>query len=54
MTRSGRLRPRSAGARPPLQAMEACIDEQRETYGVEPICRVLPIGFASLKWRAVW
>jgi hypothetical protein len=24
--------------------MEAFIDEQRETYGVEPICRVLPIA----------
>ncbi|PVE20236.1 IS3 family transposase [Microvirga sp. KLBC 81] len=32
------------GARPPLQAMKAFIDEHREVYGVEPICRVLPIA----------
>ena len=32
------------GARPPVQAMIAFIDEHREAYGVEPICRVLPIA----------
>ncbi|WP_184095485.1 IS3 family transposase [Sphingopyxis panaciterrulae] len=32
------------GARPPVQAMIAFIDEHREVYGVEPICRVLPIA----------
>ncbi|HWU76959.1 MAG TPA: IS3 family transposase [Rhodanobacter sp.] len=32
------------GARPPVQAMTAFIDEQREVYGVEPICKVLPIA----------
>ncbi|MFD2406257.1 IS3 family transposase [Azorhizophilus paspali] len=32
------------GARPPLQAMKAFIDDHREVYGVEPICRVLPIA----------
>ncbi|WP_148650883.1 MULTISPECIES: IS3 family transposase [Sphingopyxis] len=32
------------GARPPVQAMTAFIDEHREVYGVEPICRVLPIA----------
>ena len=32
------------GARPPVQAMIAFIDDHREAYGVEPICRVLPIA----------
>src|SRR4029079_7743747 len=32
------------GARPPLQAMKAFIDEHRGAYGVEPICKVLPIA----------
>ncbi|WP_370655810.1 IS3 family transposase, partial [Paracraurococcus lichenis] len=32
------------GARPPLEAMIAFIDDHREVYGVEPICRVLPIA----------
>ena len=32
------------GARPPVQAMIAFIDDHREVYGVEPICRVLPIA----------
>jgi putative transposase len=32
------------GARPPIQAMIAFIDDHREAYGVEPICRVLPIA----------
>ncbi|WP_156482894.1 IS3 family transposase [Sphingopyxis granuli] len=32
------------GARPPVQAMTAFIDEHRDVYGVEPICRVLPIA----------
>ena len=32
------------GARPPVQAMIAFIDEHRDVYGVEPICRVLPIA----------
>ena len=32
------------GARPPVQAMIAFIDEHRGVYGVEPICRVLPIA----------
>ncbi|WP_425506377.1 IS3 family transposase [Stakelama sediminis] len=33
-----------AGARPPVQAMTSFIDEHRSEYGVEPICRVLPIA----------
>ncbi|MDN2580954.1 IS3 family transposase [Aquibium sp. ELW1220] len=32
------------GARPPIQAMIAFIDDHREAHGVEPICRVLPIA----------
>ncbi|MFZ6761455.1 IS3 family transposase [Pseudoroseomonas sp. WGS1072] len=32
------------GARPPLEAMIAFIDDHREVYGVEPICRVLPVA----------
>ncbi|NWK94562.1 IS3 family transposase [Sphingobium lactosutens] len=32
------------GARPPVQTMTAFIDEHRAEYGVEPICRVLPIA----------
>ncbi|WP_461383820.1 IS3 family transposase [Devosia indica] len=32
------------GARPPTEAMIAFIDEHRGHYGVEPICRVLPIA----------
>src|SRR3954470_22823404 len=34
----------SGGARPPVQAMIAFIDEHRTVHGVEPICRVLPIA----------
>jgi len=29
------------GARPPVPAMIAFIDDHSEAYGVEPICRVL-------------
>src|SRR5918998_1853019 len=32
------------GARPPLEAMIALIDDHREVHGVEPICRVLRIA----------
>src|SRR5258708_7754768 len=32
------------GARPPGEAMIAFIDDHREVYGVEPICKVLPIA----------
>ena len=32
------------GARPPAQAMIAFIDDHRAAYGVEPICKVLPIA----------
>ncbi|MCZ8323115.1 MAG: IS3 family transposase [Novosphingobium sp.] len=32
------------GARPPVKAMIAFIDDHRGAYGVEPICKVLPIA----------
>ena len=32
------------GARPHVQAMMPFIDDHREVYGVEPICKVLPIA----------
>ena len=32
------------GARPPVQAMIAFIDDHRGVHGVEPFCRVLPIA----------
>ncbi|MEG3178615.1 IS3 family transposase [Sphingomonas sp. RB3P16] len=34
----------SGGARPPVPAMIAFIDDHRDAYGVEPICRFLPIA----------
>ena len=35
---------RAGGARPPSEVMVAFIDAHRATYGVEPICAVLPIA----------
>ncbi|WP_198390060.1 IS3 family transposase [Burkholderia ubonensis] len=35
---------RTGGARPPIEAMTAFIDAHRDVYGVEPICRLLPIA----------
>ena len=35
---------RPGGARPPIQVLRELIDEQRDTFGVEPICRVLQIS----------
>ena len=32
------------GARPPLDAMTSYIDEHRDSFGVEPICRVLAVA----------
>ncbi|MDT7855172.1 IS3 family transposase [Rubrivirga sp. S365] len=32
------------GARPPTETMITFIDDHREAYGVEPICKVLPIA----------
>ena len=34
----------SGGARPPVQEMIAFVDDHRQAYGVEPICKVLPIA----------
>ncbi|MFN7027636.1 MAG: IS3 family transposase [Pseudorhizobium sp.] len=34
----------NGGARPPLQAMISFIDEHRGVFGVEPICKLLPIA----------
>ena len=34
----------SGGAGPPVQTMIAFIEDHRSEYGVEPICRVLPIA----------
>ncbi|WP_206237953.1 IS3 family transposase [Novosphingobium terrae] len=39
------------GARPPVQTMTAFIDAHRDEYGVEPICRVLPIAPSSYRAR---
>src|SRR5207249_1443562 len=35
---------RTGGARPPSEVMVAFIDDHRKTFGVEPICEVLPIA----------
>ncbi|KQU50598.1 transposase [Bosea sp. Leaf344] len=35
---------RVRGARPPVQARIAFIDDHRQVHGVEPICKVLPIA----------
>ena len=40
------------GARPPVQAMIAFIDDHREAHGVEPICKVLPIAPSSYRAHA--
>jgi len=32
--------------------MVTFIDQQRVTYGVEPICRVLPIAPSYFRWKA--
>ncbi|WAL84000.1 IS3 family transposase [Pandoraea sp. XJJ-1] len=38
------------GARPPFQVLKAFIDQHRDTFGVEPICKVLRIA-PSGYWR---
>ncbi len=35
---------RAGGARPPVEAMIAFVDDHRAVHGVEPICRLLPIA----------
>src|SRR5918998_4539024 len=42
----------NGGARPPLQAMIAFIEDHRSVYGVEPICRVLPIAPSTYRKHA--
>ncbi|WP_188826207.1 IS3 family transposase [Brucella endophytica] len=37
----------NGGARPPIEAMISFIDEHRPVFGVEPICRLLPIAPSS-------
>jgi putative transposase len=39
-------------ARPPLEAMKAFIDEHHHVYGVEPICKVLPIAPSTYRRHA--
>ncbi|MGB5257412.1 MAG: IS3 family transposase [Woeseiaceae bacterium] len=43
----------AGGARPPVQAMIGFIDDHRGVYGVEPICRVLPIAPSTYYHRLV-
>ncbi|MFP4361187.1 MAG: IS3 family transposase [Alphaproteobacteria bacterium] len=43
----------AGGARPPVSQMTAFIDEFREEFGVEPICRVLPIAPSTYHQRAL-
>ncbi|MEO1849314.1 MAG: IS3 family transposase [Psychrobacter sp.] len=38
---------RPGGARPPTQVMVKFIDDEKEKYGVESICRILPIAPSS-------
>ena len=40
------------GARPPVQAMIAFIDDHRDVHGVEPICEVLPIAPSTYRAHA--
>src|SRR5262249_668594 len=44
---------RPGGARPPSEVMVAFIDQHKGTYGVEPICRVLPIAPSTYFKRKV-
>ena len=48
--RPARISP--GGARPPLQAVKAFIDEHRGAHGVEPICRVMQIAPSSYRLHA--
>ncbi|RQR57147.1 IS3 family transposase [Burkholderia sp. Bp9140] len=40
------------GARPPLQVLKAFIDQHRDTFGVEPICKVLRIAPSGYRRHA--
>src|SRR3546814_21077478 len=48
MSRAGQ----GGGARPPLQAIIAVIAAHRESYGVEPICGVLPSAPSTYRAHA--
>src|SRR5690606_37558558 len=40
------------GARPPFQVLNTLIDEHRDTFGVEPICRVLQVAPSGYRRHA--
>ncbi|MGI4957073.1 MAG: IS3 family transposase, partial [Janthinobacterium lividum] len=40
------------GARPPIQVLRELIDEHRDTFGVEPICKVLQISPSGYRRHA--
>ncbi|MDE1898915.1 MAG: IS3 family transposase [Xanthomonadaceae bacterium] len=40
------------GARPPAEAMRAFVDEHRENFGVEPICKVLQVAPSGYRKHA--
>jgi transposase-like protein len=47
---------RPSGARPPVEILKAFIDQHRNTFGVEPICKVLriaPSGYRRMLRRFV-
>jgi len=44
---------RPCGARPPSQVLKAFIDQQRDTFGVEPICKVSRIAPSGYRRHAV-
>jgi len=41
---------RPGGARPQAEVINTYIDQHRDTYGVEPICKVLQVA-PSAYWR---
>lgn len=44
---------RPGGARPPPEVLKAFIDQHRDTFGVEPICKVLRIAPSGYRRHAV-
>lgn len=49
-TEAGQRVFRPGGARPPTQVLKAFIDQQRNAFGVEPLCKVLQVA-PSAYWR---
>lgn len=43
---------RPGGARPPIQVLKAFVDQHRDTFGVEPICKVLRIAPSGYRHHA--